>query len=104
MANLLSGEGRDDPQASEDRNTMKVWFKEGNGDVAIDMVVDLDAVPTLSSRDKLLGKRVIGIEETNVVSSIGVDEDFDFLEGDVMRSIVIGILAIGFSDRIQQIL
>ncbi|MBA0854275.1 hypothetical protein Goshw_028350 [Gossypium schwendimanii] len=42
------------------------------------MVVDLDAVPTLSSRDKLLGKRVVGIEETNVVS--------------------------GFSNRIQQIL
>ncbi|MBA0680037.1 hypothetical protein Goari_011764 [Gossypium aridum] len=55
------------------------------------MVVDLDAVPTLSLRDKLLGKRVVGIEETNVVSGIGVNEDFDFLEGDVTRSIVNGI-------------
>ncbi|MBA0731152.1 hypothetical protein Golax_020607 [Gossypium laxum] len=91
MANPLSGEGRDDPQASEDRNTKKVRFKEGNKDKAIDMVVDLDAVPTLSSRDKLLGKRVVGIEETNVVSGIGVNEDFDFLEGDVTRSIVNGI-------------
>ncbi|MFQ6626549.1 hypothetical protein Gotur_005220 [Gossypium turneri] len=70
MANPLSGEGRDDPQASEDRNTKKVRFKEGNKDKAIDMVVDLDAVPTLSSRDKLLGKRVVGIEETNVYLTV----------------------------------
>ncbi|MBA0583886.1 hypothetical protein Gorai_014727 [Gossypium raimondii] len=104
MANPLSGEGRDDPQAFEDQNTKKVRFKEGKKDKAIDMVVDLDAVPTLSSTDKLLGKRVVGIEKTNVVSGIGVNEDFDFLEGDVTRSIVNGIPVIGFSNRIQQIL
>ncbi|MBA0736836.1 hypothetical protein Gogos_010326 [Gossypium gossypioides] len=66
------------------------------------MVVDLDAVPTLSLRDKLLGKRVVDIEETNVVFGIGVNEDFDFLEGDVTRSIVNGIPVL-VNGAIQQV-
>lgn len=41
-------------------NSDLLRFKEGNGDVAVDMVVDLDPISTLSWKDKLLGKGAAG--------------------------------------------
>ncbi|MBA0692951.1 hypothetical protein Goari_010471 [Gossypium aridum] len=48
-----------------------------------------------SWRDKVLG---IGTDDSRG------EEGFEFLEGDIVKSSVNGILAISFSDRIQQIL
>ncbi|PPD68656.1 hypothetical protein GOBAR_DD34464 [Gossypium barbadense] len=93
MANFLIDEGGDDSRSTEDRNTKKVIFKEHNGDVAVDMVVDLDPILTLSSKDKLLGKCVADFGEVVVGS-----------DGDVTRSTINRIPTIDFSDRIQQIL
>ncbi|MBA0653904.1 hypothetical protein Goklo_021004 [Gossypium klotzschianum] len=74
--------GRDDgPRDDLDRNTKKVRFKEDNGNGDIDMIVESNSIPTLSWKDQLLGNGL-----------------------DINRYIVNGILAIDFSDRIEQIL
>ncbi|MBA0551760.1 hypothetical protein Golob_022626 [Gossypium lobatum] len=68
------------------------------------MVVDLDPILTLSSKDKLLGKGVANFGEVVVGSDGGSDVEIDFFEGDVTRSTSNRIPTIDFSDRIQQIL
>ncbi|MBA0810241.1 hypothetical protein Gohar_002249 [Gossypium harknessii] len=84
-----------DDFSSENRNTKKVRFKPLDLDVNNAMVVDSTPAPGVSWRDKVLGRGVFGS---------GYDEEFEFLEGDVMRSNVNGILTINFSERVQQIL
>ncbi|MBA0554528.1 hypothetical protein Golob_013625, partial [Gossypium lobatum] len=87
----------------EDGNIKEVRFKDMGGDevsnMAVDQVLDLN----VSWRDKVLG---IGSgyseKELGVVGS--EDKDLDFLEGDVMKFAVNGILSINFSNRIKQIL
>ncbi|MBA0580916.1 hypothetical protein Gorai_023115 [Gossypium raimondii] len=57
-----------------------------------------------SWKDKLLG----GKSSRSLVSSMNPSEtfdgNFDFEDGDILRSTVYGIPAIGFSDRIKKIL
>ncbi|MBA0730341.1 hypothetical protein Golax_025577 [Gossypium laxum] len=84
-----------DDFSSENWNTKKVRFKPLDLDVNNAMVVDSTPAPGVSWRDKVLGRGVFGS---------GCDEEFEFLEGDVMRSNVNGILTINFSERVQQIL
>ncbi|MBA0583846.1 hypothetical protein Gorai_014689, partial [Gossypium raimondii] len=59
------------------------------------MVVDFFLILEVSWRVKLLGREA---------PNSGREEDFEFLDGDLVRSMVNGIPAINFSERIQQIL
>ncbi|KAK5786057.1 hypothetical protein PVK06_040684 [Gossypium arboreum] len=69
------------------------------------MMVELGSNPKISRKDKLLGNDIRISNKTGLLSpDAGVDEDMEFLEGDIHRSFVNGILAIYFSERIQQIL
>lgn len=78
-----------------DRNTKKVRFKGLDFDSENDMVVDSILMPEISWRDKVLGQGP---------PNSGRDEDFELLDGDVVRTMVNGIRAISFSERVQQIL
>ncbi|MBA0799601.1 hypothetical protein Gohar_010108, partial [Gossypium harknessii] len=52
--------------------------------------MDLVPAPAQSWRDKLLGKCVIGSGAMASGVGLGDDEEFDFLEGDVMKSTIDG--------------
>ncbi|MFQ6660805.1 hypothetical protein Gotur_029183, partial [Gossypium turneri] len=54
------------------------------------MTMDLVPAPAQSWRDKLLGKCVIGSGAMASGVGLGDDEEFDFLEGDVMKSTIDG--------------
>ncbi|MBA0646548.1 hypothetical protein Goklo_014504 [Gossypium klotzschianum] len=71
--------------------TSRIW--------AVDQVLDLN----VSWRDKVLGIGS-GYSEKELGVMGSEDKDLDFLEGDVMKSTVNGILSINFSNRIKQIL
>ncbi|KAH1091474.1 hypothetical protein J1N35_018731 [Gossypium stocksii] len=69
------------------------------------MMVESNSSPLMSWKDKLLGVESGALGNKGSINlSIRVDEELDFLEGDIYRSIVNGIPAIDFSERIQQIL
>ncbi|MBA0679727.1 hypothetical protein Goari_011480, partial [Gossypium aridum] len=67
------------------------------------MVVDLELVPTLSWKEKLLGivrdsrREIFGIE-------MDEEDDFVFVEGDITSSFVNGIPSINFFDKVNQFL
>ncbi|PPD71147.1 hypothetical protein GOBAR_DD31975 [Gossypium barbadense] len=67
--------------------------------MAVDQVLDLN----VSWRDKVLGIGS-GYSEKELGVMGSEDKDLDFLEGDVMKSTLNGILSINFSNRIKQIL
>lgn len=76
---------------TSDRNTKKVCFKDLDPCTNNVMAVDSTPVPKMSWRDKMLGRGAFGSS---------YDEDFEFIEGDVVRSTVNGISAISFSKRV----
>ncbi|KAK5776573.1 hypothetical protein PVK06_044533 [Gossypium arboreum] len=80
---------------NEDCNTKKVRFKGLEANAGKDMAIDLPSVLALSWRDKVLGRGY---------SDSVYKEDLDFIERDITRSIVNGIHAIDFFERIQNIL
>ncbi|MBA0627050.1 hypothetical protein Godav_004603, partial [Gossypium davidsonii] len=97
-----------DSHSVEDRTTKKVRFKGGTDEASVDMVVDPDLISATSWKDKLLdGDPNHSMMDRNV-SSFGRDSasdgDFDLLAGDVQTSIVNGVPAISFSDRVKEIL
>ncbi|KAG8501637.1 hypothetical protein CXB51_004070 [Gossypium anomalum] len=95
----------DGSRLEADRITKKVRFKGGTDEEAIDMMVESGLSPKLSWKDKLLGtKSGVSDKEESGSSSIDSEEDIEILEGDIHRSIVNGIPAIDFSERIQHIL
>ncbi|KAK5839836.1 hypothetical protein PVK06_008679 [Gossypium arboreum] len=57
----------------------------------------MDSISALgmSWRDRILGRGTFGS---------GYDEDFEFLDGDVMRSTINGVHVVNFSERVHQIL
>ncbi|MBA0709282.1 hypothetical protein Golax_024322 [Gossypium laxum] len=89
------GEGED---SIADRNTKKVWFKDGSDDSLANMVVDSSLVSGVSWKDKLLGGSV-----SNSLDG-AANLDLEFEDGDIRRSNLNGIPAIDFSDRITKIL
>ncbi|PPS13624.1 hypothetical protein GOBAR_AA06953 [Gossypium barbadense] len=92
-------------RADDDRNTKKVRFKEDNNGEITDMLVETRSSPSITWKDKLLGINSGYLDKKGLVSSgYSADEDLEFLEGDIHRSMVNGIPAIDFSERIQQIL
>ncbi|XP_016715514.1 uncharacterized protein [Gossypium hirsutum] len=97
-----------DPRSIEDRTTKKVRFKDGLEDDSVDMIVDSVISPTPSWKDKFLGRESASFELERDVSAVGVDDgcngDFDLLTDDVQISIVNGIPAINFFDRVKDIL
>ncbi|MBA0751938.1 hypothetical protein Gogos_000825, partial [Gossypium gossypioides] len=102
---LLEIKDGDGSRTYVDRNTKKVHFKEENGEEITDMLVESGPSPILSWKDKLLGNKSGASNKLGLDNSgAGADEDLEFLEGDIYRSIVNGIPAIDFSKRIQQIL
>ncbi|MBA0610829.1 hypothetical protein Godav_011607, partial [Gossypium davidsonii] len=68
------------------------------------MAVDPDPQPTMSWKGKLLEGHAIVSDLDRFVPSAGSDNDFEFLEGDVNMTIIDGVHAITFSDRIKDIL
>ncbi|PPS07514.1 hypothetical protein GOBAR_AA13127 [Gossypium barbadense] len=80
---------------NEDCNTKKVRFKGLEANTGKDMAIDLPSVLAVSWRDKVLGRGY---------SDSVYKEDLDFIERDITRSIVNGIHAINFFERIQNIL
>ncbi|KAA3469105.1 GroES-like zinc-binding alcohol dehydrogenase family protein [Gossypium australe] len=73
------------------------------GDEVLNMAVDRVLDLNVSWRDKVLGIGS-GYSEKELGVMGSEDKDLDFLEGDVMKSTVNGILWINFSNRIKQIL
>ncbi|MBA0666363.1 hypothetical protein Goklo_002779 [Gossypium klotzschianum] len=63
------------------------------------MVVDSEPDMELSWKDKLMGKGVVGFHDSSDGSDKGLEEDFDLLEGDIMKSMVNGVPSIESSDR-----
>ncbi|PPS10317.1 hypothetical protein GOBAR_AA10325 [Gossypium barbadense] len=59
------------------------------------MVMDSISALGMSWRDRILGRGTFGS---------GYDEDFEFLDGDVMRSTINGVHVVNFSERVHQIL
>ncbi|PPD95294.1 hypothetical protein GOBAR_DD07669 [Gossypium barbadense] len=91
---------------AKDRNTKKVRFKDKGGDGESDSDRVVDRVPLVSTswRDMVLGKGSIDWEKESDLAVFEENEDLEFLEGDVLKSTIDGILSINFSDHIQQIL
>ncbi|KAA3466981.1 GroES-like zinc-binding alcohol dehydrogenase family protein [Gossypium australe] len=102
---LLDDDDGGGSQSEADRNTKKVRFKDGTNDEDTDMLSDPRTSPRISWKDKLLGSTSRrSDEEVLGFLRISNDEELEFLEGDIRKSIVNGIPAIDFSERIQQIL
>ncbi|KAG8494117.1 hypothetical protein CXB51_011857 [Gossypium anomalum] len=101
---LAVGDG-DGSRSNSDRMTKKVRFKDGIGEEDAEMVEDSGSSPKISWKDKLLGTNSGGMDVGKLgPSSLDADEDLEFLEGDIHRSVVNGIPSIDFSERIQNIL
>ncbi|MBA0823282.1 hypothetical protein Goarm_020021 [Gossypium armourianum] len=101
----IFGNGEDGNSHSDgDRNIKKVRFKEGlDGEVVV-MAVDPDPTLTLSWKDKLLGGGTVNSEMDCNTPCVGRDSDLELLEGDVRTTIVNGIPAITFSNRVKEIM
>lgn len=92
-------------RVDDNPNTKKIRFKEDNNGKITDMLVETRASSSISWEDKLLGTNPGDLNTVGVVSfGFSVDVDLEILEGDIHRSMVNGIPAIDFSERIQQIL
>ncbi|MBA0796093.1 hypothetical protein Gohar_006891, partial [Gossypium harknessii] len=101
---ISSNDGDGDPHPDSDRNTKKVRFKDNSVEGDTTMAVDPDLQPTMSWKGKLLGGHAVVSDLDCFVPSAGSDNDFEFLEGDVNTTIIDGVHAITFSDRIKDIL
>ncbi|MBA0861341.1 hypothetical protein Goshw_027009 [Gossypium schwendimanii] len=64
------------------------------------MAVDLVLDPPLSLKERLVGKSPIGSRRENTITTVEMEDDFDFMEGDITRSIVTSIPSIDFSKRV----
>lgn len=101
----LSGDNEDgETHPDNDRNTKKVRFKDNL--VEDDISMDGDPAPeeNLSWKDKLLGGSSGELSPNRIAFSEGSDIDFELLEGDVNKTILDGVPAISFSDRLKNIL
>ncbi|PPR89519.1 hypothetical protein GOBAR_AA31165 [Gossypium barbadense] len=107
LPNAASGDDAN-PSSDMDRNTKKVRFKDRLDNASSDIIVDSVQYLTLSWKDKLMGGILASFEIGSSASTFGVDsnnnKDLDLLVDDVQTSIVNGVLAIIFFDRIKEIL
>ncbi|KAK5841702.1 hypothetical protein PVK06_004025 [Gossypium arboreum] len=98
-------------RSADDQKTIKVRFKEDSGVKDVEMLQDLDtpskgsdSPAKISWKQMFIGKREQNQNENLKSLGKNCDEDLEFLEGDVKKSMVNGILTIEFSECIQQIL
>ncbi|XP_017620776.1 uncharacterized protein LOC108464989 [Gossypium arboreum] len=92
------------PYDDGDRNTKKVRFKDVEGTEETCMVVDSEQQPMMSFKEKLLGGGVAS-PDRNLARNLGRDDGgLEILDGDMNTSMVNGISAIAFSERIKDIL
>ncbi|MBA0826552.1 hypothetical protein Goarm_011388, partial [Gossypium armourianum] len=96
---LCEGDG-DEVQSIEDSSTKKVRLKEQRVDSDVAMIVDPTPNPSLSWKERLVGKGPIDSRKGSVVTRLGVEDNFDFMDGDITISIINGIPSIVFSKRV----
>ncbi|KAK5842816.1 hypothetical protein PVK06_005215 [Gossypium arboreum] len=84
----LCGSSGNGENLLEELNTKKVHFKDSKTIPEVEMVAESTSTPTLSWKDMVLGK---GFTESKESS-------------DVKKSVINGILAIDFSNRVQKFL
>ncbi|KAK5824616.1 hypothetical protein PVK06_019397 [Gossypium arboreum] len=84
---IFSNNRKGDSHPDGDRNTKKVRFKETVVDEDSFMAVDLEQQLTMSWKDKLLGGHDVVSNSVSVVPSVGNDNDFELLEGDIIEAI-----------------
>ncbi|MBA0590924.1 hypothetical protein Gorai_019613, partial [Gossypium raimondii] len=65
-----------------------------------DLVLD----PPLSLKERLVGKGPVGSWREIAIIGVEVEDDFDFMEGDITRSIVNDIPLIDFLERVLHFL
>ncbi|KAK8276590.1 hypothetical protein V6Z12_D10G209600 [Gossypium hirsutum] len=94
--------GDGDPHPDGDRNTKQVRFKEKLVEEGSSMAVDPDPPPNLLWNDKLLGGVAVVSDLNQFGPSMGIENKFELLEGDVNTSMIDGIQAIAFLDRIKK--
>ncbi|KAK5803305.1 hypothetical protein PVK06_030950 [Gossypium arboreum] len=99
-----SNDGDGDPHPESDRNTKKVRFKDNL--VEEDTIMDRDPNPklTLLWKDKLLGGLTVDSALDCSAPTEGSNNHLRLLEGDVNTTIIDGVPAITFSNRIKDIL
>ncbi|MBA0630293.1 hypothetical protein Godav_002408 [Gossypium davidsonii] len=68
------------------------------------MAVGSTLGPPLSWNERLVGKDLVSSRRGIIATGVEVEDDFDFIEGDITRSIVNGIPLIIFSERVQHFL
>ncbi|PPS12622.1 hypothetical protein GOBAR_AA08024 [Gossypium barbadense] len=88
----------------DDRNTKKVRFKGNGGDEDTSMAVDHESQTSMTWKEKLLGGYDVASKSIRDGSSADNENEFELFEGDVNMSIIDGIPAINFSDRVKEIL
>lgn len=64
----------------------------------------MDPNPTRSWKERLLGKNPCDLRRKTDASDFDEENDFAFVEGDIMRSFFNGIPSINLSKRINQLL
>ncbi|MBA0583969.1 hypothetical protein Gorai_014804 [Gossypium raimondii] len=96
---LCEGDG-DEVQSIENSSTKKVRLKEQRVDSDVGMVVDPTPNPSFSWKERLVGKGLIDSRNGSVVTRLGVEDNFDFVDGDITISIINGIPSIVFSKRV----
>ncbi|MBA0807918.1 hypothetical protein Gohar_023693 [Gossypium harknessii] len=101
---LSGNHGDGDPHSESDRNTKKVRFKDHDVDEDTTMTGDPESQSVLSRKDKLLGGKSGESALDRSTPTVGCENDFELLEGDVNTTHIDGVPAITFSDRIKEIL
>ncbi|KAH1131018.1 hypothetical protein J1N35_002396 [Gossypium stocksii] len=100
---VSGNDGGGSDHLDDDRNTKKVRFKERNVEEVTTMAVDPESQLNISWKEKLLGGPT-GAAAAHEEASMGIELDFELLEGDIKTSVVDGIPAIDFSDQVKEIL
>ncbi|PPD71594.1 hypothetical protein GOBAR_DD31511 [Gossypium barbadense] len=72
--------------------------------LSVVMAVDLVLDPPLSLKERLVGKGPVGSRREIAIIGVEVEDDFDFMEGDITRSIVNDIPLIDFLERVLHFL
>ncbi|PPR86185.1 hypothetical protein GOBAR_AA34507 [Gossypium barbadense] len=98
MSSLCDKSGSE-KSIAEELIPKRVRFRGKDDDTSSDMMVDLSFEQPILWKDKLVGQ-----SPKDTLNRSEGREDLDILEGDIQKSIVNGVPAITFSDRIHQIL
>ncbi|KAH1129461.1 hypothetical protein J1N35_000839 [Gossypium stocksii] len=99
MSSILCENVGSREEVVEDLIPKKVRFRDKEDEVGNDMLIDSPSRISTSWRDKLVGKS----DKEDHNNSVDLDA-FDFIEGDIQKTVVNGVPSITFFDRIHQIL